>query len=188
MASSKLKAVTNEAKDSVPVGVSATANSNKSSPQGSHRRKTQHTVRNEAETDMQFETIADEESVLMPVAVPSKLDDNLKTAIGNMLDSDDTKTYLQRLANERVRCNFLLATYQLPDINFVIGTPIETLQNEYNLRLRQRQERSATPGVEAGVYVASNPSNAPRAPGLVENVCYVAKPATTSTNTKAPPK
>ncbi|EDW60564.1 uncharacterized protein [Drosophila virilis] len=122
------------------------------SKQVRHRsRKTQHTVRNAAENEIQFETIplddeATESGVHQSVQEDKRLKDskNLRLAIGNMVNTEEVQAIVQRIANERVRCNFLLATYQLPDINFALNTPIEALKLQFQERLKQRRERTNT--------------------------------------------
>lgn len=93
------------------------SSSNSSNPlqaqtQVRHRsRKTQHTVRNAAENEIQFESIP----LNATVRKEPRLSDNdsIKSTINNMLESVEIQELIQRISNERVRCNFLLATYQV---------------------------------------------------------------------------
>ncbi|KAH8398979.1 hypothetical protein KR222_007351, partial [Zaprionus bogoriensis] len=132
----------------------SSASAHQARTQGRHRsRKTQHTVRNAAETEIQFESILldvdtkEQQSNpgLPAAAAPAELrlpeSDTLKETICQILDSDEMQKIIQRIANERVRCNFLLATYHLPDMNFTLNTHLDTLKFQFRERLRQRKER-----------------------------------------------
>ncbi|XP_034477882.1 uncharacterized protein LOC117784293 [Drosophila innubila] len=107
-----------------------------------HRsRKTQHTVRNAAENEIQFETIPLKEAIKKE----HRLSDNdIKHTIKKMLESEEVQDIIQRIANERVRCNFLLATYQMTDINFPLNSNPEFLRAQFRDRLKKRKEQVAT--------------------------------------------
>lgn len=83
----------------------SSSSANQIKPQVRHRaRKTQHTVRNAAENEIQFE------SILLDVDTNEK---KIKDTINQFLASEEMQQTVQRIANERVRCNFLLATYKV---------------------------------------------------------------------------
>lgn len=135
------------------------SSANQIKPQVRHRaRKTQHTVRNAAENEIQFE------SILLDVDTNEK---KIKDTINQFLATEEMQQTVQRIANERVRCNFLLATYkvrlpaatlsvtsyvyfiihlylQLPDMNFVLNTHTDMLKFQFRERLKQRKERPTT--------------------------------------------
>ncbi|KAI8038382.1 uncharacterized protein LOC128254693 [Drosophila gunungcola] len=71
----------------------------------------------------------------------SNSQDKVSTAIRNLVQSEEMQELIKQIANERVRCNFLLATYQLPDMNFALNTPMETLRIQFRERLKQRRDR-----------------------------------------------
>ncbi|EDW31693.1 GL11256 [Drosophila persimilis] len=71
-----------------------------------------------------------------------QLQGNVVDAIDNMINGHEMQALIKRIARERVRCNFLLATYQLPDMNFALNTHIDTLRYQFRERLRQRNERN----------------------------------------------
>jgi len=97
----------------------ASGNLHETKAQVRHRsRKTQHTVRNASENDMQF--------VSMP-ANEVKKTDGIKTIVNNMLDSEEVQEIIQRIANERVRCNFLLATYQVRASKYSLNILLSTI-------------------------------------------------------------
>ncbi|KAH8297451.1 hypothetical protein KR044_012082, partial [Drosophila immigrans] len=124
-----------------------------------HRaRKTQHTVRNGVENEIQFESIPLDEaggSSCPQAKVPRLEDDGIKSVIENMLDSEEMQKIIQEIAEERVRCNFLLATYQvnsklqylivyikhcqsqLPDMSFRINTELDMLKYQFRERLKK---------------------------------------------------
>lgn len=98
---------------------------NQTKPQVRHRaRKTQHTVRNAAENEIQFESIvldndtkeketsAAQGQEQKEVRLPSE-SDPIKDTVKQFMASDEVQQIIQRIANERVRCNFLLATYKV---------------------------------------------------------------------------
>lgn len=94
--------------------ISSSSNQMQTKNQGRHRsRKTQHTVRNALENEIQFETIPldDETSAAQEQLV--KENEKLNVVIGNLINTDEMQTVVQRIANERVRCNFLLTTYHV---------------------------------------------------------------------------
>ncbi|KAH8348481.1 hypothetical protein KR084_007962 [Drosophila pseudotakahashii] len=107
--------------------------------------------------DLQFESIALEEGgAESKISKKSKLDkdptdsqDKVSTAIKSLVQSDDMQELIKRIANERVRCNFLLATYQLPDMNFTLNTSMDTLRLQFRERLKQRRDRGKAPSTSA---------------------------------------
>lgn len=104
----------------------SSSSANQTKPQVRHRaRKTQHTVRNAAENEIQFESILldndtkEKEAYSTAAAqeqkelrLPSE-SDPIKNTVNQFLGSDEVQQIIQRIANERVRCNFLLATYKV---------------------------------------------------------------------------
>lgn len=58
------------------------------------------------------------------------------------LTSDDTKALLQQIAEDRVRINFLLASYNMPEIQFSLHTKADVLQFQLEERLKHRKRRS----------------------------------------------
>lgn len=94
-------------------------------PQIRHRaRKTQHTVRNAAENEIQFESILldvdTKETKTKPIATQEVQEelrlsgtDPIKDTVHQFLETEEMQQIIQRIANERVRCNFLLATYKV---------------------------------------------------------------------------
>ncbi|KAL7736309.1 hypothetical protein ACLKA6_014786 [Drosophila palustris] len=128
---------------SEPSSSSSSSNPLQSKAQVRHRaRKTQHTVRNATENEIQFESIPLNDAVKSERRLSDN--DSIKCAINNMLESDEVQEIIQRIANERVRCNFLLATYQIADINFTLNTHPDTLRHQFRERLKKRKERVAT--------------------------------------------
>ncbi|XP_017959690.1 uncharacterized protein LOC108653579 [Drosophila navojoa] len=107
-----------------------------------HRsRKAQLTVRNGLENEIQFETIPVDDENPADQEQRVKENESVYTLIANMLNTDEMETIVQRIANERVRCNFLLATYNLPDMQFSLNTPLEMLKFQFQERLKLRRER-----------------------------------------------
>lgn len=104
----------------------SSSSANQTKPQVRHRaRKTQHTVRNAAaENEIQFESIvldndmkeketsAAQEQEQKELRLPSE-SDPIKDTVNQFMASDEVQQIIQRIANERVRCNFLLATYKV---------------------------------------------------------------------------
>ncbi|XP_030380031.1 uncharacterized protein LOC115628182 [Scaptodrosophila lebanonensis] len=102
-------------------------------------------------TDIQFETIIaldDDDSKELHGRINQAgpyipLVEIVEVGIRKMLNTEDMQLSISSIAEERVRCNFLLATYHLPDMNFVLNTHIDILKYEFRDRLRQRRERFA---------------------------------------------
>ncbi|XP_002006664.2 uncharacterized protein LOC6580866 [Drosophila mojavensis] len=141
---------------------SSPLNSNKDSNtthQVRHRsRKAQLTVRNGLENEIQFETIpVDDET---PAAQEQRVKENerVSTLIANMLNTDEMETVMQRIANERVRCNFLLTSYNLPDMHFSLSTPLEMLKFQFQERLKLRRERLNAPNATKPIVTNKNKS------------------------------
>lgn len=80
-------------------------------------RKAQLTVRNGLENEIQFETIPVDDETPSAQEQRVKENESLHTLIANMLNTDEIETVVQRIANERVRCNFLLTSYHVSNIN-----------------------------------------------------------------------
>ncbi|XP_068146386.1 uncharacterized protein [Drosophila tropicalis] len=132
-----------------------------------HRaRKTQHQPR-PTDTDIQFETIAsgvdsttaaEAESTCTPAKQikmqheegSSAHRNQIQVAITEMLNKQEMQDEIKRIAKERVRCNFLLATYQLPDMNFTLNTSIDTLRIQFLDRLKQRREKARLAAIAKG--------------------------------------
>ncbi|EDV98190.1 uncharacterized protein LOC6568718 [Drosophila grimshawi] len=143
--------------NSSPANVSSSssnANANLTATQVRHRpRKTQHTVRNAAENEIQFESIpldddddedegGEDESHKINVHLKAPATEPLMYVYEEymkMLDRPDVQEIIERIAIERVRCNFLLATYLLPDMNFKLNTPKEVLKNQFIERVRRKE-------------------------------------------------
>ncbi|EDW77056.1 uncharacterized protein Dwil_GK22130 [Drosophila willistoni] len=137
-----------------------------------HRaRKTQHQPR-PTDTDIQFETIASgvdspTEAHVESTSTPAKqlkmlheedssaqgYNNQIQVAITEMLNKNEMQDEIKRIARERVRCNFLLATYQLPDMNFTLNTSIDTLRNQFLDRLKQRREKARLAALAKGASV-----------------------------------
>ncbi|XP_017068853.1 uncharacterized protein LOC108106373 [Drosophila eugracilis] len=113
-------------------------------------RKSQHGARR-ISPDLLFESVALEDGEEGGQSkAPKKVkyekestDSQVKvsTAISNLLKRPEMQEVIKRIANERVRCNFMLATYQLPDMNFALNTPMDTLHMQFRERLKQRRDR-----------------------------------------------
>nr|AAL28447.1 GM04983p [Drosophila melanogaster] len=82
--------------------------------------------------------------------------DKVSVAIRSLVQSDEMQELIKRIANERVRCNFLLATYQLPDMNFSLNTSMDTLRNQFRERLKQRRDRGNANLASSALSPASN--------------------------------
>ncbi|KAH8252238.1 hypothetical protein KR038_006970, partial [Drosophila bunnanda] len=129
---------------------------------GRHRaRKSQLQAKRMSPTDLQFVTIPQEEDA--PPAKQSKLEseaalkkEQVKASIAKFLANDEMQGLIKRIARERVRCNFLLATYHLPDMNFSLNTHIDTLCFQFRERIKQRRG-NATPAssLSAGAAASS---------------------------------
>ncbi|KAH8301617.1 hypothetical protein KR059_006592, partial [Drosophila kikkawai] len=128
---------------------------------GRHRsRKSQLQAKRMSPTDLQFETIPGEEGSEAPPAKHPKLEkdaalkkETMKASIAKLLANDEMQELIKRIARERVRCNFLLATYQLPDMNFALNTPLETLCFQFRERIKQRRG-NASPSKAASSTLA----------------------------------
>jgi len=72
---------------------------------------------------------------------PEDAKDRVDKAIKDFVKTDEMQELIKQIANERVRCNFLLATYQLPDMNFTLNTSLDTLCIQFRERLKQRRDR-----------------------------------------------
>ncbi|XP_003736953.2 uncharacterized protein [Drosophila pseudoobscura] len=134
---------------STGTGTDVNDKSNAKGPGRQRSRKSQHQTLRMSPADIQFETIAleDEETRRANKMASVKTDEpqlqrNVVDAIDNMINSHEMQALIKRIARERVRCNFLLATYQLPDMNFALNTHIDTLRYQFRERLRQRNERN----------------------------------------------
>ncbi|XP_017002689.2 uncharacterized protein [Drosophila takahashii] len=116
--------------------------------------------------DLQFESIAlGEGGAESQISKKSNLNkdptdsqDKANTAIRNLLQSDEMQELIKRIANERVRCNFLLATYQLPDMNFTLNTSMDTLRLQFRERLKQRKERGKRKAKGPSIYALPSTS------------------------------
>lgn len=110
-----------------------------------HRaRKSQHQTLRMSPTDCQFETEGaptPSKQLLLEkdTAISSK--DKTNQFFADFVNSNEMQDLIKIIANERVRCNFLLATYQLPDMNFALNTSMNTLRFQLKERLKQRQDR-----------------------------------------------
>ncbi|XP_033252424.1 uncharacterized protein LOC117191754 [Drosophila miranda] len=130
-------------------GTDVNDKSNAKGPGRQRSRKSQHQTLRMSPADIQFETIAleDEETRRANKMASVKTDEpqlqgNVVDAIDNMINGHEMQALIKRIARERVRCNFLLATYQLPDMNFALSTHIDTLRYQFRERLKQRNERN----------------------------------------------
>uniref|UniRef100_A0A0A1XGH8 Putative ATP-dependent RNA helicase L377 n=1 Tax=Zeugodacus cucurbitae TaxID=28588 RepID=A0A0A1XGH8_ZEUCU len=63
-------------------------------------------------------------------------------ACAEFLASDETKALLQQIAEDRVRINFLLASYNMPEIQFSLHTKPDVLQFQLEERIKHRKRRS----------------------------------------------
>ncbi|KAH8285070.1 hypothetical protein KR054_004678, partial [Drosophila jambulina] len=144
---------------------------------GRHRaRKSQLQAKRMSPTDLQFETIPGDEDLESPPAKHSKLEKDaalkkelVKESIAKLLASDEMHKLIKRIARERVRCNFLLATYQLPDMNFSLNTPLDTLCFQFRERVKQRRGNAtsskATSSTSAGDGDASSTATTSKVAG-----------------------
>ncbi|SPP75136.1 uncharacterized protein LOC117580511 [Drosophila guanche] len=141
---------------------------NAKGPGGRQRsRKSQHQTLRMSPADLQFETIAleDEETRRANKAPKLHTDEpplqaNVVDAISKLIADDEMQALIKRIARERVRCNFLLATYQLPDMNFALNTQTNTLRHQFRERLRQRNERNLSNSVPISRPTAAHTPNA----------------------------
>ncbi|KAH8384605.1 hypothetical protein KR093_002643 [Drosophila rubida] len=181
----------NESSDASSSKSPESLSSREAKVQNRHRaRKTQHTVRNGVENEIQFESIPldETESSSSPQSKVPKIDvdDNIKSVIDNMLDSQEVQEIIQQIADERVRCNFLLATYQvktnlqylriyckhwllqLPDMSFRLNTDLGILKYQFRERLKKHkmENNTATGTTKATV----NQSNVSKTTSTVSNV------------------
>ncbi|EDV56342.1 uncharacterized protein LOC6546837 [Drosophila erecta] len=126
-------------------------------------RKSQHGARR-ISADLQFESVAVDELGAGGSKASKKrkmekeatvAQDKVNVAIRNLVRSEEMQELIKRIANERVRCNFLLATYQLPDMNFALNTSMDTLRNQFQERLKQRRDR----GNPNSTYRAPSPAS-----------------------------
>ncbi|KAH8271537.1 hypothetical protein KR018_004689 [Drosophila ironensis] len=72
--------------------------------------------------------------------------EHIRKTIDQFVNAEEMQTLINTVAKERVRCNFLLATYQLPDMNFSLNTDLETLQFQFEERLKQRRSAPKSKG------------------------------------------
>ncbi|KAH8253062.1 hypothetical protein KR032_003405, partial [Drosophila birchii] len=134
---------------------------------GRHRsRKSQLQAKRMSPTDLQFVTIPVEEGPDAPPTKQSKLEkdaavkkEHVKASIAKLLAADDMQKLIKRIARERVRCNFLLATYQLPDMNFSLNTHMDTLCFQFRERIKQRRG-NASPSKPASSTSAGGAASA----------------------------
>ncbi|XP_039483687.1 uncharacterized protein LOC120446679 [Drosophila santomea] len=141
-----------------------------SSKTGRHRsRKSQHGARR-ISADLQFESVAVDElgaggskasKKRKMEKEPTVAQDKVSVAIRNLVQSEEMQELIKRIANERVRCNFLLATYQLPDMNFALNTSMETLRNQFRERLKQRRDRGSVNSSSLAPSPASSTQKGP---------------------------
>ncbi|XP_039950563.1 uncharacterized protein LOC120768091 [Bactrocera tryoni] len=68
--------------------------------------------------------------------------DDLPDVCAEFLASDETKALLQQIAEDRVRINFLLASYNMPEIQFALHTKPDVLQFQLEERIKHRKRRS----------------------------------------------
>lgn len=71
-----------------------------------------------------------------------KTGEDLPDVCAEFLASDETKTLLQQIAEDRVRINFLLASYNMPEIQFALHTKPDVLQFQLEERIKHRKRRS----------------------------------------------
>ncbi|XP_017087460.2 uncharacterized protein [Drosophila bipectinata] len=140
---------------------SSTAVDNRS---GRHRaRKSQHQTLRMSPTDCQFETEgAPPPTKQLVLEKDSAASSKGKTNqfFANFVNSAEMQDLIKTIANERVRCNFLLATYQLPDMNFALNTSMNTLRFQLKERLKQRQDRAkVSPCPTAAATSAASKTN-----------------------------
>ncbi|XP_032572156.1 uncharacterized protein LOC116800567 [Drosophila sechellia] len=141
-----------------------------SSKSGRHRsRKSQHGARR-ISADLQFESVAADELGAGGSKAPKKrkmeqkaavAEDTVSVAIRSFVQSDEMQELIKRIANERVRCNFLLATYQLPDMNFSLNTSMDTLRNQFRERLKLRRDRGNANSASSAPSPASSSQKFP---------------------------
>ncbi|XP_036318007.1 uncharacterized protein LOC118732972 [Rhagoletis pomonella] len=65
----------------------------------------------------------------------------LADARNDFLMSDETNALLRQIAEDRVRINFLLASYNMPEIQFSLHTKPEVLQFQLEERIKHRRRR-----------------------------------------------
>ncbi|KAH8401888.1 hypothetical protein KR009_008531, partial [Drosophila setifemur] len=148
-------------------GTSPETSMDASSRAGRNRaRKSQHQTLRMSPTDCQFESIAVEEDGPSAPKQPKlemdavQTEESVKKTISDFIHSEEIQELIKSIAKERVRCNFLLATYQLPDMNFTLNTPMETLRFQLQERLKQRRDRGkASPSTAAPSTSAGNKAN-----------------------------
>lgn len=68
--------------------------------------------------------------------------DDLPDVCAEFLASDETKALLEQIAEDRVRINFLLASYNMPEIQFALHTKPDVLQFQLEERIKHRKRRS----------------------------------------------
>uniref|UniRef100_A0A0K8UF05 Uncharacterized protein n=1 Tax=Bactrocera latifrons TaxID=174628 RepID=A0A0K8UF05_BACLA len=68
--------------------------------------------------------------------------DDLPDVCAEFLASDETKALLQQIAEDRVRINFLLASYNMPEIQFALHTKPDVLKFQLEERIKHRKRRS----------------------------------------------
>ncbi|XP_017039104.1 uncharacterized protein LOC108086638 [Drosophila ficusphila] len=157
---SNLLAVSASPSSSDKTNTSPSSTADASTKPGRHRaRKSQHGSRR-ISSDLQFESVSLEggkgdeakgskQSKLEKASADTQLDVN--AAIENLMKTKEMQELVKQIANERVRCNFLLATYHLPDMNFALNTPIDTLRGQFRERLKQRRDRNNATSSSKGV-------------------------------------
>ncbi|XP_034105017.1 uncharacterized protein LOC117568452 isoform X1 [Drosophila albomicans] len=153
----------NELSDTSSCGKSTESlSSSEARAQIRHRaRKTQHTVRNGVENEIQFETIPLDDTADGSSSPQSKVprleDDDIKTVVENMLDSEEMQQIIKQIAEERVRCNFLLASYHLPDMSFRLNTDLAVLKHQFRERLKKyKVENASAAGTSKAIANQSN--------------------------------
>ncbi|XP_054742739.1 uncharacterized protein LOC129247583 [Anastrepha obliqua] len=72
----------------------------------------------------------------------ANLGKQLSDACTELLISDETTALLHQIAEDRVRINFLLASYNMPEIQFSLETKPEVLQFQLEERIKHRRRRS----------------------------------------------
>ncbi|XP_039153812.1 uncharacterized protein LOC120285370 [Drosophila simulans] len=116
-------------------------------------RKSQHGARS-ISADPQLESVA-ADGLGAGGSKASKKQDKARAAIKSFVQSDEMQGLIKRIAIERIRCNFLLTAYQLPDMSFTLNTPMDTLRNRFEKRLQQRRDR----GYANSTSSASSPAS-----------------------------
>ncbi|XP_067625643.1 uncharacterized protein [Eurosta solidaginis] len=106
-----------------------------------NKPKTKNTSNSKTNTEGAAESKSHKSQKPAPKAGTSSVETQLTDALNEFLISDETKQLLRQIAEDRVKINFLLASYNMPEIQFSLYSKSEVLQFQLDERIKSRRNR-----------------------------------------------